>query len=118
MDFILVGGILLDGTGADPLDNAAVYVKNGRIAWVGAASDMSDGAKNAPHEDTSGKWILPGLIDAHIHVCYNGAESIFALMERDRDLLVLEAVDIVGRILSHGTTTVRDIGGEKYIEMS
>ena len=31
---------------------------------------------------------------------------------------MLEAVDIVRRILSHGTTTVRDIGGEKYIEMS
>lgn len=118
MEFVLVGATLLDGTGADPVENAAVHVKNGRIVWVGAASDMPDAAKNAPQEDISGKWLLPGLIDAHIHVCYNGEESIFALLERDRDSLVLEAVEIVGRILSHGTTTVRDIGGEKYIEMS
>ena len=68
--------------------------------------------------DVSGKWLLPGLIDAHIHICYNGSESTFALLEKHRDELVLEAVDICKRVLSHGTTTIRDVGGEKYIEMS
>lgn len=118
MDFVLTGATLIDGTGADPLSNGAVHVKDGKIVWVGAAAALPEDAKNAPQKDISGKWLLPGLIDAHIHVCYNGAESVFALLERDRDDLVLEAVDTVGRILSHGTTTVRDIGGEKYIEMS
>lgn len=118
MEFVLVGGTLLDGTGADPVENAAVHVKDGKIAWVGTSSDMPAAAKNAPQQDIAGKWLLPGLIDAHVHVCYNGEESVFVLLEHDRDDLILEAVEIVGRILSHGTTTVRDIGGENYIEMS
>lgn len=118
MEFVLVGATLIDGTGGNPVENAAVHVKNGRIAWVGSASDMPDSAKNAPQQDISGKWLLPGLIDAHIHVCYNGEESVFVLLEKDRDLLVLEAVQTLGKLLAHGVTTVRDIGGEKYIEMS
>lgn len=118
MEFVLTGATLIDGLGGDPLENSAVYVKGERIAWTGSAADLPEAAQNAPRVDISGKWLLPGLIDAHIHVCYNGAESVFALLERHRDALVLEAVDTVRRILSHGTTTVRDIGGEKYIEMS
>lgn len=39
-------------------------------------------------------------------------------MEKPRDDLVLEAVDICGRTLSQGVTTIRDVGGEQYIEMS
>ena len=118
MEYVLAGATLIDGLGGAAAANAAVHVKDGRIAWVGRADDLPRAAQNADPVDLSGKWLLPGLIDAHIHVCYNGAESVFALLERPRDALVLEAVDIVRRILSHGTTTVRDIGGEKYIEMS
>lgn len=118
MELVLAGAVLIDGLGGEPLENAAVYVQDERIAWVGQMDNLPAAAQNAAWADLSGKWLLPGLIDAHIHVCYNGAESVFALLERPRDALVLEAVDIVRRILSHGTTTVRDIGGEKYIEMS
>ena len=118
MGFVLTGATLIDGQGGDPQENSAVYVKGDRIAWVGSASDMPADAKSADQVDVSGKWLLPGLIDAHIHICYNGTESVFVLLERHRDALVLEAVDIARRVLSHGTTTVRDIGGEKYIEMS
>ncbi len=118
MELVLAGAVLIDGLGGEPLENAAVYVQDERIAWVGQMDNLPAAAQNAAWADLSGKWLLPGLIDAHIHVCYNGAESVFALLERPRDALALEAVDIVRRILSHGTTTVRDIGGEKYIEMS
>ncbi len=118
MEFVLAGATLIDGLGGEPLEHSAVCVKGERIAWAGRAADLPEAAQNATRVDISGKWLLPGLIDAHIHVCYNGAESVFALLERHRDALVLEAVDTVRRVLSHGTTTVRDIGGEKYIEMS
>jgi imidazolonepropionase-like amidohydrolase len=58
------------------------------------------------------------LIDAHIHICWNGRESIFDLVNRDRDMLLLEAVTSVRNILASGTTAVRDIGGHNYLEMS
>ena len=118
MNFVLVGATLIDGNGGQPLENAAVHVQAGRIAWVGAAADMPAAVQAAKQIDASRKWLLPGLIDAHIHICYNGEESTFALLEKPRDALVLEAVEICKRTLQQGVTTIRDVGGEKYIEMS
>jgi len=118
MRYVLTGATLIDGKGGAPLENAAVYVEGERIAWVGSAADLPAEAQDAKQFDVSGKWLLPGLIDAHIHICYNGSESVFALLEKHRDELVLEAVDICKRTLSHGVTAIRDVGGEQFIEMS
>ncbi|RMF78522.1 MAG: amidohydrolase family protein, partial [Chloroflexi bacterium] len=112
------GFTLIDGTGSAPVADAALHVKDGRIAWVGASADLPTDARQAPVKDFSGKFVIPGIIDAHIHVCWNGRESIFDLLNRDRDLIVLEAVQTVRNVLATGTTTVRDIGGQDYIEMS
>ena len=118
MNFVLTGATLIDGNGGDPIDNAAVHVQGQRIAWAGAAADLPASAQDAEPIDASGKWLMPGIIDAHIHICYNGEESAFALLEKPRDALVLEAVDTCQRVLSQGVTTIRDVGGEQYIEMS
>ncbi|MCY3916584.1 MAG: amidohydrolase family protein [Chloroflexi bacterium] len=124
MGFVLTGATLIDGNGGAPLNNAAVYVDGERIAWVGSAADLPPAAVppsqwgEVEKIDVSGKWLMPGIIDAHIHICYNGSESTFALLEKPRDDLVLEAVDICERTLSQGVTTIRDVGGEQYIEMS
>ncbi len=118
MEFTLTGATLIDGNGGAPLTDAAVHVQSDRIAWVGSAADLPAAAQAAEQIDVGGKWLMPGLIDAHIHICYNGSESVFALLEKHRDELVLEAVDICKRTLSHGVTTIRDVGGEQFIEMS
>lgn len=118
MEYIVTGCTLIDGTGKDPLRKAALHVKDGRIAWVGAASKLPKDAKKLDRVDADGQWVIPGLIDAHIHVCWNGRESVLELVKRSRDLIILEAVDTLRRILASGTTTVRDIGGHDYVEMS
>lgn len=118
MDYVIVGATIIDGTGADPVENAALHIKDGRIAWVGALSALPQEARQSQQVEAAGKTIIPGLIDAHVHVCWNGRESILELLHRDRDLILLEAVEIVHRILKTGTTTVRDIGGHDYVEMS
>lgn len=118
MRYVLTGATLIDGNGGEPIANSAVYVKGERIAWVGSAADLPTEAREVEQIDVSGAWLMPGLIDAHIHICYNGSESVFALLEKHRDELVLEAVDICKRTLSHGVTAIRDVGGEQFIEMS
>ena len=118
MNFVLKGATLIDGSGAEPVASAAVHVKDGRIAWVGTSVDLPPDAQKAEAIDVSGKWLLPGLIDAHIHVCWNGEESVIELIKRDRDTLMLEAVHTLKRLIDSGTTTIRDIGGHYYLEMS
>lgn len=118
MDFVLTGCTLIDGTGRDLIPNAAVHVRDDRILWVGSRADMPVEARQAQQEDASGKTVIPGLIDAHVHVCWTGRESVLELMYQDRDHLLLEAVASVREILASGTTTVRDLGGHDYLEMS
>lgn len=63
---VLRNGLLIDGTGADPVENAAVLIQNGRIAAVGLDSDVNT-PQNATVIDLEGATILPGFINAHIH---------------------------------------------------
>jgi imidazolonepropionase-like amidohydrolase len=86
----IVGATLIDGTGAAPVPNAAVVVKNGRIVAVGPKNKVK-----IPHDanviDAHGKFILPGLWDMHAH---------------------FEQVEWGPIYLAAGVTTVRDCGNE------
>ena len=66
-----VGATLVDGTGADPIEDAVVIVMGDRILEVGPKSEVSI-PDYLPLVDVSGKWIVPGLIDAHIHYFQSG----------------------------------------------
>ena len=118
MGLLLTGFTLIDGTGRDPLPNAALYAKEGRLVWLGPQADLPAEARQVPARDASGRTIIPGLIDAHVHVCWNGREDVLQLVKRERDYLVLEGAATLKKILASGTTAVRDIGGQDYIEMS
>jgi len=65
--FALVGATLIDGTGGPPLANATVVVRGRYIDAVGPR-DAIDVPDNITTVDLAGKWILPGLIDAHAHI--------------------------------------------------
>ena len=63
----LVNGMLLDGYEAEPIHRAAVVFENGRITAAAAAHEV-DVPQNAVVIDAGGRTIMPGLIDAHVHV--------------------------------------------------
>ncbi len=52
-------------------ENAALAVKNGRIAWLGSMEEVA-GFDAVEIYDARGKWISPGLIDCHTHLVYGG----------------------------------------------
>ena len=66
----LVNGTLLDGTGAAPIRNAVLLIRQGRIVAVGERARV-----NVPSDakiiDVQGATILPGLINAHVHQGYS-----------------------------------------------
>ena len=63
------GATLVDGTGAPPLPNSLLVVEDGRIAFVGPATPeaLAKLPLGAQVITGDGKWIVPGLIDAHVH---------------------------------------------------
>ncbi len=63
----LVGGMLLDGYEAEPIHHSVVVFEDGRITAVGRKHDTAI-PDNAVVIDAGGKTVMPGLIDAHMHI--------------------------------------------------
>ena len=63
------GAALIDGRGGPPILNSLLVVSGGRIASVGRATPEALAAlpEGTRVVSTEGKWIVPGLIDAHVH---------------------------------------------------
>lgn len=54
------------------IENGCIAAKDGRIAFVGAISDLPAGSGAAKRIDCGGRWITPGLVDCHTHLVYGG----------------------------------------------
>ena len=78
LDVIWVGGDLASmEPGGGPwgkIQDAALGVKDGRIAWIGRQADLPERPRAMAREvrDFTGRWITPGLIDCHTHLVYGG----------------------------------------------
>jgi imidazolonepropionase-like amidohydrolase len=105
----IVADRLIDGTGRDPIEAAVVVVEHDRIAAVGSRASVRipDGAEVVDGDDLT---ILPGFVDAHVHLaCQSGVDFNRLLMTR-RSMLLLMAVPNARATLRAGVTTVRDAG--------
>jgi imidazolonepropionase-like amidohydrolase len=69
--FALVGATIIDGTGAEPLSDGTVVMRDGRIACVGPRGTCGLG-DDVEVIDVAGHWIMPGLVDAHVHYSQTG----------------------------------------------
>lgn len=57
------------------IDDAAIAVENGRIAWLGAARDLPQHYAAWQRENLGGAWVTPGLVDCHTHLVYGGQRA-------------------------------------------
>jgi imidazolonepropionase-like amidohydrolase len=101
---------LLDGTGAGPVPDAAVLVDGGRIAYAGPADGLPEGADRVQVLDFPGATLLPGLVDAHVHLVASGGPDLAADVPRTEAERMLAAVVNARRQLEAGVTLVRDLG--------
>ena len=67
----LVGATLLDGNGGSPVDDSVVVIRAGRIACAGTR-DTCPVPPGVERLDLSGRYLTPGLIDAHVHFSQSG----------------------------------------------
>jgi imidazolonepropionase-like amidohydrolase len=67
----LTGATVIDGTGRAAIPNAVVLVRGERIACVGTAAQCAVPA-DARRVDLTGRYVTPGLIDAHVHFSQTG----------------------------------------------
>ena len=97
-------------SGAGTLENASVLIRDGRIAEVGSNVDTPSGAHVI---DATGKWVTPGIVDAHSHVAAEsineGSVSVSAMVGI-RDVLNPDQVSIY-RALGGGVTSANILHG-------
>ncbi len=108
----ITGCRLIDGTGRPPLNDALILIRGGRFLAVGPRSkvELPPGARVIEAE---GQTVVPGLIDAHFHMCYpNNRERPFILNE---SVASFRAAYHLRRHLLGGITTVLDAGAYQNV---
>jgi imidazolonepropionase-like amidohydrolase len=100
---IFSGGRVFDGRGSDPAD-ADAAVEDGRIVDVGTRLDGD------VQVDVTGRTLLPGLFDCHVHVVFSHIDH-WRRAQEPFSLQFFEAARNLERTLRIGITTVRDAGG-------
>ena len=103
---VIQNATLLDGTGADPRRKASVTVEDGRITRVGATS-KSPPKSDATVIDADGRFLLPGLTDAHVHFAITEGGGGMTRPVAAHALLIARYIEAS---LDQGFTTVRDAG--------
>ena len=108
---------LIDGTGRPPSENAVIVLRGKRIDFVGDAAQWQP----EEHElvttlDLSGRTVLPGLIDCHVHLAMDGPPD--SRLQGDWAWTTLLMLKHAQNSLAAGITTVRDVGGRHGLEFS
>ena len=104
---ILTHFTLIDGTGRGPVADQALVIADGRLRWVGPASKLK-APKGATVENLKGKYVLPGLIDSHVHLgLVNG-------ITQDLKYQTPESIEKQLHLYAaYGITSVQTLGTEK-----
>jgi imidazolonepropionase-like amidohydrolase len=119
---LIVGGTLIDGSGGPARANDAILIQDGRIRSMGP-----EATRKAPHGtriiEATGRWILPGLVDGHVHFFQTGGlDARPDVVPHPAGTPYAEVVDAIRRkpqiylraYICAGVTSVVDPGGPMW----
>ena len=109
---------LLDGTGQPVVQNGIVVVQDDKILAVGEESQV-DLDSNTPVVDVGDRTVMPGIIDAHVHMLSTGgvASGTESRAMNDNEAL-LQGVKNALMAIRSGLTAVRDCGDRKFLTLT
>jgi imidazolonepropionase-like amidohydrolase len=100
------GASVIDGSGGPPIPNATIVVRDGRIESIGATAAPA----GAERVDVRGRWIVPGLVNAHGHVGETRGLQSGAEYYTDQNVRAQ-----LGLYARYGVTTIASLGGDREI---
>ncbi|WP_018097462.1 metal-dependent hydrolase family protein [Sinorhizobium meliloti] len=104
---VIRNAAIVDGTADRAADRVDVLMADGYVAEVG---ERLKAPADARIFDAAGRFVMPGLIDCHVHVV-TVKGNLAANAELPNTLVALHAANTMRGMLSRGFTTVRDMGG-------
>ena len=112
----ITGATLIDGTGKPPVNNSVILINGERIEVVGTNQTMAI-PEGAEIIDARGKYLLPGLIDLHVHIYQSG----FAPQPLKGSAMAYGGVVAMNNLrsaLQVGVTTIRDVCGNEHLDLA
>ena len=110
---LLRGARVVDARGARP-GTPDILVRDGRIGAIGDGLD----ATGAEVLELAGRWVTPGLMNAHAHLCLDGGpDPEAAIRAENRTETVLRSAARLEAAVRAGVTTIRDVGGSDGIDI-
>ena len=105
-------------TGDETVTDGAVVIGDRTVDWVGPAAALPAEHAALPRADYPGATIMPGLIDSHVHLGFDGGPNPVARMrgETEAQQLVL-MLRSSRQLLGVGVTTARDLGASAYLDV-
>jgi imidazolonepropionase-like amidohydrolase len=105
-------------TGDQTVTDGAVVIGDRTVDWVGPAAALPTEHAAMPRSDYPGATIMPGLIDSHVHLGFDGGPNPVARMrgETEAQQLVL-MLRSARQLLGVGVTTARDLGASAYLDV-
>ena len=114
----IVGGTVVDLEGKAPIENAVILVEGERIAAIGAAGsvEIPDGAVQI---DASGAWLIPGLMNMHVHLGLILPGKMAAELANESEAaLALRMAASARESLQAGVTTIRLTGDTAHADLA
>jgi imidazolonepropionase-like amidohydrolase len=108
---------LFDGASPDLLERPLLLIEGGRVVAV----ERGDGAPpvGATVLDLGDATLLPGLIDAHVHLGFDaGPDPVAQMLADDDHTLLLRMAKHAARALRAGITTLRDLGDRNFLGLT
>lgn len=114
---IFKNATLINGTGSKPIERGILVVEDQHIVFAGNSEHWKEAeGKSYVEIDLAGKFILPGLIDCHVHIaCECFPDSVLNGPLGWTTLIMLRHAQ---NTLAAGITTIRDVGGRHHLEFS
>ena len=105
-------------TGSETVVDGVVVLGDRTVQWVGPAAVLPDEYAGLARTDYPAATIMPGLIDSHVHLGFDGGQDPAARMRAETDeqqlvLMLRNARDLLGV----GVTTARDLGARAYLDV-
>ncbi len=101
---------LWNGTGSAAQSKMSVELRDGRIHWIGSASEWQGNRSAVRVVDGRARTLVPGLMDCHVHYSGPGGPEWIARFTDPLPEISMRAVELAEASLRSGVTTARDVG--------
>lgn len=114
----IVNGQIIDGTGAAAIPKGLVLIEGDKISYVGDGKGVSI-PRDAKIVDAAGASVMPGLMDAHVHISLNSpSDLVREVLSRPLGQVAFEVARNLRETVAGGVTTIRTVSDLAHLDIA